>query len=248
MTMLRIRRVVVGFALMVSGVLLSVPAFADQQPQSTNYRFDESSIGTGGLFDSSSTNYQSTVGAGDLSVGSASSTNFQTEAGSRTTHDPVLKFAVTDPSANFTDFSPSITSTATTTFEVTNYTSWGYAVQLIGDSPTNGSHVIHGLTSAQASIPGTEQFGVNVVANTSPISFGANPDNGTSPNNFGHGEAATNYDIPNEFRFVSGETIAQAPKSSGKTIYTVSYIINVEALKTKEKNNGKQTPVVTGTY
>lgn len=248
MTMRRIRRVVAGIALLASVVLLGVPVFADPQPQSTNYRFDESSIGTGGLFDASSANYQSTVGAGDLAVGSASSTNFQTEAGSRTSHDPVLKFAVTDSSASFTDFSPSTTSTATTTFEVTNYTSWGYAVQLIGDSPTNGSHVIHGLTSSQASIPGTEQFGVNVVANTSPISFGANPDNGTSPNDFGHGEAATNYDVPNQFRFVSGETIAQAPKSSGKTTYTASYIINVEALTPGGQYTGKQTLVVTGTY
>ena len=41
------------------------------------------------------------------------------------------------------------------------------------------------------------------------------PDNGQ----FGFGVAAVNYNESNKFRYVSGETIAMAPKSSGQTNY-----------------------------
>jgi hypothetical protein len=227
-----------------ASVLTTAAVFAVQQPESSNYRFDETSISTGGLINANSTNYQSTSGVGDLSVGHAASTNYQTEAGSRTEADPVLMVAVTDATADFGNFSSSVPATATATFEVTNYTSYGYVAQLAGDAPTNGGHAITALASTSGSVSGIEQFGVNVVANTSPVSFGANPDNGVS----GYGEAAVNYNTPNQYRYVSGETIALAPKSSGKTIYTLSYLVNVRGLTPGGQYSSEQSIIVTGTY
>lgn len=227
-------------------VLLGTTVFA-AEPSSTNYRFDETSISTGGLIESSSTNFKSTVGVGDLSVGRAASSNFSTEAGSRTDSDPFLRVAVTDSSADFGYFSPSTPATATATFQVENYTSYGYAVQIIGDPPAFGGNMIAALASNAGSVPGSEQFGLNLVANTTP-SVGANPDNGTAPNDFGYGEAATNYDTADQFRYVEGETVAQAPKSSGKTIYTISYIVNVNARTAAGAYTAAQSIVVTGTY
>jgi hypothetical protein len=85
---------------------------------------------------------------------------------------------------------------------------------------------------------------MNLVANTSPISFGANPDHGQ----FGFGSASTNYGTANNFRFVNGETIASAPKSSGQTIYTISYLVNVNSLTPGGNYTSSQTLICTGTF
>jgi hypothetical protein len=146
--------------------------------------------------------------------------------------------------AGFPPFSSTIPATATAEFTVLNYTSWGYVVHMVGTPPTKGNHTIPAMTSTGPSVPGTEQFGINLVANTAPSSFGANPVHGL----FAYGDATPNYNSPNDFRFVSGEAIAQAPKSSGTTTYTISYIVNVNSLTPGGAYEGTQQLVVTGTY
>jgi hypothetical protein len=214
-------------------------------PHSSNYRFDETVIGGGGLINSSSASFQTLSQISDLGVGNTASSNFQIESGSVTTNDPALAFVINSGSPAFSSsFSPTTASTATATFSVSNYTSYGYVVQLFGTAPTNGGHTITALASGGTSSPGSEQFGLNLVANTSPASFGANPSHGL----FAFGDAATNYDTPNTYRFVSGETIASAPKSSGFTTYTISYMVNVSSITPGGQYNSNQTLIVTGTY
>lgn len=149
-----------------------------------------------------------------------------------------------NPDANLGSFSATSATTATTTFSVSNYTSYGYVVQIFGDPPTNGTHSINGMGTTGASEVGTDQFGINLVANTAPKSFGANPDQGQ----FGFGTASANYNTSNQFRYVNGETIASAPKSSGVTTYTISYLVNVAPLTPGGNYTTHQTLVVTGTY
>ena len=226
-------------------VALSTCAFAQAAtPQSTNYRFDESSIGVSGLGQSSSTNFRGETAAGNAAAGPSASSNFQTQAGSRTSPDPYLTVSLDSNNANFGSFSPSVASTATSTFSVINYTSYGYVVQIAGRPIKYDTHEIAAMGSNATSQAGVEQFGVNLVANTAPISFGANPNNGS----FGYGSIAPNYATPNQFRYVSGETVAQADKSSGKTNYTMSYLVNVSSLTPGGVYTGDQTLIVTGTY
>lgn len=220
-----------------------VSVSADTQV-SPNYKFDEPSVGTDGMFNSSSTSYQTLQSTGSDVVGNSSSTNLQVEAGSTTTADPTLSFAVLTYNPAFGAFSPTVTSTTTSTFSVIDYTSYGYAVQIIGTPPTNGAHTITAMSATGASSIGTEQFGINLVANTSPATFGANPNNGS----FGFGTAAANYNTTNNYRYVSGETIASAPKSSGETIYTISYIVNVSSITPGGQYSSNQSIVCTGTY
>jgi hypothetical protein len=229
---------------MAYGVVFLAHPVRAAELQSTNYRFDETAIGAGGLIQSSSNSFQAGTAVGDLGVGNAASSNFQIEAGSKTTDDPALAFAFINADVNFGSFSATTPATATATFSVSNYTSYGYVVQIIGDAPTNGTHTIDAMATTDESQPGTEQFGINLVANTSPISFGANPDQGQ----FGFGVAAPNYATSNEFRYVSGETIASAPKSSGVTVFTISYLVNVGTLTPGGQYISDQTIVVTGTY
>lgn len=211
---------------------------------SSNYKFSETTIGSGGLIQSSSTNYQGRDSIGDLSVGNANSSNFQINTGHTTTNDPNLSVGISGYAVAFNNFSSTTPSTSTTTFTVLNYTSYGYVVQLVGNAPTNGSTTITPMATNGPSVVGTSQFGINLVANTLPISIGANPDNGS----FGFGLASTNYNTPNQYRYISGETIAQAPKSSGVTVYTITYLVNVPALTPGGQYTSDQTLIVTGTY
>jgi hypothetical protein len=230
---------------MVAFCILTLPATVyAETPQSPNYRFDESTVGSGGLIQSNSANYQASSASGDLAIGNSASGNFQVESGSQTTHDPTLAFAINRADADFGSFSATSPTVATATFSVANYTAYGYVVQIVGTPPTNGNHVISPLTSAGSSQTGIEQFGVNLVANTLPVSVGANPNNGQ----FGFGEAAPNYNTSNSFRYVSGDTIAKAPKTSGLTTYTLSYLVNVGNLTPGGQYTSDQTLVVTGTY
>ena len=212
--------------------------------QSPNYRFDESTIGSGGLNQSTSANYQGSDAIGDVAIGNASSTNYQVNAGSKTTNDPALSFAINNSGINFGNFTASNATMTTANFAISNYTSYGYVVQIVGKPPTNGNHTLPAMATTGASQSGTEQFGINLVANTSPSSVGANPNNGQ----FGFGAAATSYGSSNQYRYVSGETIASAPKSSGVTTYTISYLVNVAGLTPGGQYTSNQTLIVTGTY
>jgi len=225
-------------------VFIIVPNCFAETSQSSNYKFDESSIGSGGLIESSSANYKASDATGDLVVGDSASNNYQINTGSKTTNDPTLSFIINSSGADFGSFSATTATTTTATFSVMNYTSWGYVVQIVGESPSNGAHQIPAMATTGNSQVGKEQFGINLVANTSPISVGANPNNGQ----FGFGSAAPNYATSNKYRYVSGETIATAPKSSGVTTYTISYLVNVGDLTPGGKYSSNQTLIVTGTY
>jgi hypothetical protein len=235
--------IIVSVILVGASIFFAAIVHADTL-QSSNYKFDESSIGSGGSIQSSSTNYQSIDALGSTAIGNSTSTNFQIEAGSKTTSEPTLSFAVNNGNTNFGSFTASSASTATATFSVADYTSYGYVVQLLGNPPTNGAHTLPAMTTTGPSLAGTEQFGVNLVANTLPVSVGANPNHGQ----FGFGSATANYGTSNQYRYVSGESIVSAPKSSGITTYTISYIVNVASLTPGGQYSSAQVIICTGTY
>lgn len=224
-------------------------AYADTI-QSSNYKFEDSTLGPGGIDPSSSANYQAIQSVGDPAVGNSVSggTGHQVNAGSVTTGDPSLTFSVNSGNLTFGSFSATNTATATATFSVSNYTSYGYMVEIVGDPPANGGHTIPGMLTTGPSITGEEQFGINLVKNPdfcgSGCNLGADPDHGE----FGTGSAAANYNTPGQFRYVSGDTIASAPKTSGVTTYTMSYIVNVKGLTPGGEYTSYQSLICVATY
>lgn len=247
------RRFLRGLILLLAAVSCSsfiVAAAYAETLQSPNYKFDESTLGPGGLVPSSSANYQSIQSVGDTAVDNSASggSGHQINAGSLTTANPSLAFSINDGSPSFGSFSPTEAATATTTFSVSNYTSYGYIVEIVGEPPTNGGHTIPAMSTTDTSTTGTEQFGINLVKNSGfcglGCDLGADPDHGQ----FGEGSAETNYDTPNQFRFVSGETVASAPKSSGITTYTISYIVNVKGLTPGGEYASYQSLICVATY
>lgn len=240
----RLRR---GVSLVVLGavfVAASSSIVSAETLSSNNYKFDESTLGSGGLNQSSSSSYQSSSALGDLAIGNSASENYQVEAGNKTTNDPTLSFAINNASASFGSFSATTSATATATFSISNYTSYGYVVQIAGEPPKNGTHTITPLPTETSPQVGTKQFGINLVANTAPASVGANPSHGL----FAVGNAAPSYSTPNKYRYVSGETIATSPASSGVTTYTMTYMVNVDSLMVGGQYTTNQTLIVTGTY
>ena len=211
---------------------------------SPNLKMVESVVGGGGLVNEKSTNLQAGESIGDVGVGHSTSANLGIDSGYTTTADPTLSLTVIDSNLNFGVFSAGAATTLTSRFSVSNYTSYGYAIQIVGNTPTNGSHSITALSASTPSQVGVEQYGLNLVANTSPFAFGANPNNGVN----GQGAAVGSYATPNNYKYVPGETVAAATKSSGLTTYTVSQIINVTNLTPGGQYSSVQTIICTGMY
>lgn len=152
-----------------------------------------------------------------------------------------LTYTVNTSSVNFGTLSASSTSTGTATMDVTmRCSNSGYAVTLNGTTLTSGGDTITALASPAASSAGTEQFGVNLVTNTSP-SLGANPSGGS-------GTAATGYDTANNFKFVSGNTIAQTATYSAQSTFTISFIANISSITEPGAYVSTLTPICTATY
>lgn len=204
----------------------------------------ETELGGGGLANEQSANLQAGENIGDTATGSSSSTNLTLQSGYNTTNDPTLSLMILDAAPAFGVFSAAQASTATGRFQVSNYTSYGYAVQIVGTPPTNGSHTLSAITTPDASQVGREQFGINLVANTSPASFGADPQNASN----GTGVAASGYNTANYYQFNSGDTIATAPKTSGVTIYTISYLVNVSSITPGGQYQSNVSIICTGFY
>lgn len=220
-------------------VLIAQPASVLAQSSSANYRIEETFFGTGGEVDASSSSYRSQQSAGSLGVGNTSSANYDAVNGNITPNAPYLEIAITGPNIDFGTLDPNTTSYATSqggacncTFYVRTYLSSEYTVITASDPPTNEANFsfqgkpTQGAPSGSSSV---EEFGINLVSNTSPGTFGANPVNDPD-GTFADGQAATGYETTNQYKYVKGDVIARSQltpgnQAVGRTNYTISYII-----------------------
>jgi hypothetical protein len=196
------------------------------QSASANYQVNEVFFGAGGDLNECSTSYCAKISAGETAVGNPSSSNYQAHAGFNTDRTPYLQFIVNGGNINIGVLSTGSATTTTATFSVKNYLSSGYSVVTVSNPPQNNSYTMHALSSPTASSAGTEQFGMNLVANTSPVTFGANPVQVPS-SAFSYGAVASGYSTANLYQYNAGDTIAYSNSSSGETDYTISYIYNI---------------------
>lgn len=202
-----------------------------EQACSDSYAVGQVFFGSGGtLSNSCSTSYCAKQALGETGVGQISSPNYQADAGFNVYRSPYLAFSVNQSNINLGVLSDNSTATATATFSVESYLSSGYVVETVSPPPQTKSHTLNALTTPTASSVGSEQFGINLVANTTscgaPANFGANPVQ--VPNaNYSYGQAASGYNTCGLFQYIEGSTIAESLKSSGQTNYTISYIENI---------------------
>lgn len=238
-----IKRILLSLFILLFLLFSSSTAYAIS---SNNYTIEEDFVGGGGLVESESASFKAQDTIGAPVVGDSGSTNFRQQAGATTTNDPNLTFSVNSSSVNLGGLSTSITKTGTVTFDVLNYTGYGYSVYTIGNPPDNGTHTLASPASPTVSAVNTEQFGINLVDNATPdvgADLSHDPD-GT----FSFGSVDGDYDNVDNFMYISGDVIASAPKSSGKTSYTISYIANISNNTPGGSYSGIQTLLVVGTY
>jgi hypothetical protein len=141
-------------------------------------------------------------------------------------------------------FSPADTATATSQMAASTNAATGYAITVNGPTLTSGANTIPGMSSQAAPTVGTSQFGMNLRANTVAVaaSFpGASANIAPASNGGGlKGQAFTGYQIADQFKFVSGDTVANSSNNGGappavdtspgptnSQVYTASYIVNV---------------------
>jgi len=121
------------------------------------------------------------------------------------------------------NLSPTQTLTAESQMGVGTNASQGFTITANGGPPAAGTNVIAGSTQPTASRQGTNQFGINLVANNEPT-VGSDPI-GT----FANAIASPDYSTPNEYKYVPGDVVAYSPNVSLMKKFTVSYILNSNA-------------------
>lgn len=212
-------------------VFLSLPsAMVSAQYAGSTYKIEEAQVGaTGSDSELTSTSYKGRATAGDTAVGIVNGSTYQAVGGYTTTDQPELEVIASILNLDLGNASTSAALTGTSTFGVRSYLSSGYVVIIHGVAPTQESnYTMTSLATQTASSVGSEQFGINLVANTVPATFGAAatqvPD-GT----FSFGAPTANYGTTNQYRYVNGDTIAQSSSSSGVTNYTISYLVNIKS-------------------
>jgi len=244
------------FAVLLIGALCFLSSAAYAQYSSTNYKSNEVFFGTGGDNSQDSSAYSASVSAGSLGVGNGSSANFQAYSGFLTPNEPFLSMVINTPTVNLGTLSTSTTATGLATFQVTAYVDSGYTVVTMSQPPSYtsgaGSHTLSGMALGGSSF-GTEQFGMNLVANTSPATFGAAP--ASQPAGFATGQASAGYNSSNNYKYSAGDTIACSGSSGsctgsgwGAILYTISYIANISPFTPAGSYSVNQDLVVVATF
>jgi hypothetical protein len=229
------------------------------QSQSSSYGVNEAYFGSGGsLSECDTSGYCAKTSTGELAVGPSSSTNFQVHAGFNTTDTPTLNFIVNGGPIDLGILNSSLVHYGSTTFSVLDYVSSGYSVILTGTPPAStglAPHTLTAMTTAGASSAGTEQFGINLAANSNICGTGCG-NVGTGPqqvpdSTFGFGAAQSPYATSNQFAYITtspNNVVASSVKASGQTLYTLSAIANISNATAAGAYSGQIGLVVVATF
>lgn len=211
---------------LVMVLVFAVPSVAGAlNSNSESYQLSEVQLGGTINQNGCSEGYCAEVSIGDTNAGGASSDNYSVEFGEIVDDEPVLEVVVEAGESNLGILSTEETATKTALIKIRSYLAGGYTMQITGDAPQFGTHSLSTPTVPSLSTPGLEQFGINLVENSSP-NVGANPvqapDVGVE-----FGKVSSNYNTPNMFMYISGSTVAYSETDSGRTDYTLSMIVNI---------------------
>lgn len=214
--------------LLVAACVLVVSPVAQRvaaQSASNNYQMVESQFGNSSSNESCSGSYCASVSIGNDSQTSPVSTP---EFGEANYSEPLLEMIVLPGDSNLGEMTTEHTGVKTLQVKIRNYLTGGYRLQILGDPPKYGNRTLAALSTPTTSQPGHEQFGINVVSNTSP-SFGANPI--AQPGDTEALDLLTeNYKTPNKFMYINGDVIAQTTTNTGGADYTITMIVNISGV------------------
>lgn len=213
-------------AVLAFSALLAVPVMAETL-QSPNYEATELQFGSGSTEESCSGEYCATASIGDLSAGDAQAGESTAQFGSITSDDPLLEVIIDPGESNLGVLTTEQTASKTMKVRIRTYLVDGYTLQISGTPPSYSGHALATPSTPTASSPGTEQFGINVVDNTTP-DIGANPT--VLPADLqSTSMIEDDYNTPDLFKYQDGEVIVRNPIGEGQTNYEVSFIVNISS-------------------
>lgn len=121
---------------------------------------------------------------------------------------------------NFGNLAVGSTASATSQLLSATNAANGLNITVSGSTMTSGNNVISAITAPDVSRPGTQQFGMNLVAN-------ATPSVGNDPQGPGTAAPTAEYGSADIFKYASGDTIATNATVDDFRKFTVSYILNI---------------------
>ena len=211
---------------------------------SSNYQMTETQFGS--TQKSCSGQYCAQASIGEISDG-VGAKNGTAQFEDITNNEPFLDMIVEPGDSNLGVLSTEHTSTKTTSIKIRSYLiSGGYSLQIIGTPPKFDGHTLNTPTTPTFSTPGTEMFGINVVANTAP-NVGTNPVQ-VPADQQAFGVPNDNYKTPNKFMYQNEATIAHGQTDSGRTDYTVSMVVNISSATPAGKYTGDFTAMLIPAY
>src|SRR6056297_2212740 len=143
---------------------------------SGNYQIISDSFNSGGGT-VSSTNYSALTAIGEIASGESSSTLYVLKAGTPAYKaSPYVSISVDKDWIDLGILSTTATGYNSHTLDVASNAKSGYVLKVYGETLNNngGDDIDEIGATATTSTAGTEQFGINLVANTSPL-VGASP-------------------------------------------------------------------------
>ena len=151
------------------------------------------------------------------------------------TVDETLAFTLATTNVSLgagTSMSTSSASTGTSSMTATTNASTGYSITYTGTTLA-GPVVITAMNPATTSSTGSKQFGFNLTK--SGVGTGV-----VAP--------ASGYDVGSTYKFLSGETIAQAAGPTALNTFTVNYIANIDAATPAGQYSTAITYIATGNF
>ncbi len=115
---------------------------------------------------------------------------------------------------------PGSTLTAQSQMAVGTNASSGFVIIANGAPLSAGTNVIESPDLPSPSLPGQNQFGINLVENTQPA-IGANPEG-----EWANAVVEADYASPDFYKFQDGDVVASSPNVSLMKKFTVSYVLN----------------------
>ena len=121
----------------------------------------------------------------------------------------------------FGTLSPSATNSGVSQLGVGTNGVSGFVITVNGATLTSGGNTISALAAQTASTIGSEQFGLNLRDN-------ATPNVGTDPDGSGTATPTANYNTVDQYRFVTGDSIASKNSSDQFRRFHAAYIVNID--------------------
>lgn len=163
---------------------------------------------------------------------------------------------ISGSTVDFGLFSPTYAAAGNSMMAASTNAGFGYVITVLGTTLTSGANTITANTVAAASVHGSSQFGMNVVANTINVDVFSGgsmvPQSGFGAAISGpgaNGTAASGYGTADSFQYNSGDPVANSNSLSSDTnTYTVSYLVNVPGNQPAGTYTTTLTYICTATY